>query len=416
ENTVPFSEYSVDFVKVVPFKEKLLSKAYERSANLESSEAFHDFRRTSPWLDDYALFMSIKEENGQKSWHQWPEELASRDPSAMKTARTRLSDRIRFHRFVQFIFNVQWQDIRREASERGIKIIGDIPIYVAPDSADVWAHQECFHLDRETLRPVYVAGVPPDYFSSTGQLWGNPIYRWEKDGRLNPALYRWWEDRFRRTAELVDIVRIDHFRGFESFWQVPAGEKNAVNGEWVKGPGSSFFHKLSEAVRDLEIIAEDLGTITTAVEELRDNLGFPGMKILQFAFDSDENNLYLPFNFKTTNCVVYTGTHDNDTTLGWYLDDNVPERAKERARRCANSDGSRIHWDFIRMAFGSVAETAIIPMQDVLGFGNDCRMNHPSTTEGNWTWRCAPRFMSSEIVRRLRDETRFYNRFRQDDA
>ena len=293
-----------------------------------------------------------------------------------------------------------------------MRLIGDIPIYVAPDSADVWTHQECFQLDPQTRQPTHVAGVPPDYFSATGQRWGNPLFCWhERDRRVRERLYDWWRLRFQRVFSQVDIVRIDHFRGFESFWRIPATEPDAVQGEWVKGPGQAFFTEMAAAIGELPIIAEDLGLITPEVEELRDALGFPGMKVLQFAFDSDQTNAYLPCNYATTNCVVYTGTHDNDTTVGWYFSDKAGQAAKERLMRYAHSrEGSPVHWDFIRLGMASVAAVLIIPLQDVLGFGSDCRMNLPSTSQGNWRWRVAPRFLTGPLAVRLRDETVFYNR------
>ncbi len=406
-----FSEYFVIFENVEEFKSRILQKAFAVFKSGGENADFARFCNSSPWLHDYALFESLRKKYGFRPWNRWPRELALREPDALEAAAGELSEDVHYHKFVQFLFHTHWQQVRKKARENGVRLIGDIPIYVAWDSADVWANQECFQLDPQTLEPRYVAGVPPDYFSKTGQLWGNPLYRWKgRGGRLNPAVYQWWQNRFRRMAELVDVVRIDHFRGFEAYWRIPAGEKTAVNGKWVKGPGRAFFSRMGEAVSCIEIIAEDLGTITPEVEALRDSLGFAGMKVLQFAFGSGPDNPYLPWNFKTPNCVVYTGTHDNDTTVGWFLDPGVDEEAKRAALRFANSDGSRIHLDFIRMAYSSTARLAIIPMQDVLGFGNDCRMNTPSTTENNWVWRCAPRFITDDVARMLRDEAEFYAR------
>ena len=407
-----FSEYQVLFGPVVEFKKKVLEKAFSRFKRLggQEREGLQGFRESSPWLRDYALFQALKQRFGQRPWYRWPRELATRVPEALSRAEAELEEEVLFHEFVQYLFQVHWQGLRAEAKARGIRLIGDIPIYVGLDSADVWANQECFHIDPETLRPTYVAGVPPDYFSKTGQLWGNPIYRWKVKGRVNEALYTWWRRRFERLSGLVDVVRIDHFRGFEAYWRVPAREKTAVRGRWVKGPGRGFFARMAGALQGLGLMAEDLGVITPEVVALRDSLGLPGMKVLQFAFDSDEKNPYLPHNFETTNCVVYTGTHDNDTTLGWYMDPGVRPESKARARRYANSDGTRIHWDFIRMAYSSVAALAVIPIQDVLGFGSDCRMNRPSTREGNWTWRLSPRFLALDTARALREEARFYAR------
>ncbi len=406
-----FSEYFVIFDRVEEYRTRLLKKAFATFRKLGPSPFFEEFCRRSPWLDDYALYESLKGRYKNLPWYRWPREIATHEETAVEAACRQLSGEMLYHKFVQFLFDSCWRDLRKHAANAGVRLVGDIPIYVAEDSSDVWANQECFQLDPVTLRPKFVAGVPPDYFSKHGQLWGNPLYRWkESGGRVNEPVYRWWKQRFRRMAELADIVRIDHFRGFEAYWRVPAGEETAVNGKWVKGPGRAFFNRMGDAVRCLEIIAEDLGTLTPEVEKLRDSLGFPGMKVLQFAFDSGPENPYLPWNYRTTQCVVYTGTHDNDTTLGWYFDPDVDPASKAAALRYANSDGSRIHMDFIRMAYSSIARLAIVPMQDVLGFGSDCRMNRPGTTENNWVWRCAPRFITPELAATLADQARFYAR------
>ncbi len=410
-NEVPdFSEYLVEYERVIPFKEKLFRRAYSRWKTELPDRSFEAFCQEASWLEDFALYQALKASHGNRPWYEWPRSLANRKKQALEEALRSLEDEIAYWKFLQYLFHQQWRIIRQAARERSILLFGDIPIYVALDSADVWANQSFFELDPETLRPVNVAGVPPDYFSATGQRWGNPLYRWERDGRPHEQLYQWWRARFRRLKELVDIVRIDHFRGFEAYWSIPAREKTAVKGRWIKGPGKRFFELTRSSWKGLKIVAEDLGTITPEVTRLREELGFPGMKVLQFAFDSDEHNPYLPHNFKSTNFVVYTGTHDNDTTLGWYMDPGVSERSKARARRYANSDGSRIHWDFLRMAMSTVADIAIIPMQDLLGFGSDCRMNRPSTSKGNWRWRLAPRFVTRDLAARLLDETRFYAR------
>ncbi|MFZ5759225.1 MAG: 4-alpha-glucanotransferase [Thermodesulfobacteriota bacterium] len=412
-----FSEYTVHFRTVADYKGRLLTRAYERFA---AHDLLHDdfgrfLREQSDWLDDYALFMALRNHHDERPWYLWPKDLARRVPKSLAAARLEHVDAIRFHQFVQFVFFSQWRRLRQAARKKRITLIGDIPIYVGADSADVWANQDCFDLDRQTLQPTHVAGVPPDYFSETGQRWGNPLYLWEKEGEANPVLLHWWSRRFAHIASMVDLVRIDHFRGFASYWRIPADEETAINGEWVRGPGLAFFRAMEKATRDLGIIAEDLGVITPDVEELRDTLGFPGMKVLQFAFDSDQNNSYLPHTYTTTNCVVYTGTHDNDTTIGWYFDPMVSSAAKDRARRYANSDGQVIHRDFIRLAYSSVAALALIPLQDVLGFGSDCRMNRPSVADGNWLWRCAPRFLTSDVARYLADEALFYGRQRVAD-
>ncbi len=406
----PFSEYRVDFPSVVAYKKTLMAQAYKRLANSALLDAFDDFcQAESAWLEDYALFMAIREHEGQTPWYQWPTPIKSRKPSALAGIRAVHAKTVGYYQFEQFVFFRQWLRLRDYAQQQGISLIGDLPIYVSLDSADVWANQGCFQLDKATSTPTHVAGVPPDYFSKTGQRWGNPLYRWKIGRRKNDALYDWWRQRFQQIGRLVDAVRIDHFRGFESYWQVPAKEETAINGKWLKGPGKQFFVEVAEAIADLPIIAEDLGIITPAVIRLRDELGFPGMKILQFAFDSDARNLYLPHNFDSTNCVVFTGTHDNNTTLGWYMEDATTD-GQTRAKRYANSEAREIHWDFIRLALSSIAATAIIPIQDILGFGGDCRMNLPGTVQGNWLWRCASRFMNKDIAERLRQETAFYGR------
>ncbi|OGR07362.1 MAG: 4-alpha-glucanotransferase [Deltaproteobacteria bacterium RIFOXYD12_FULL_50_9] len=407
-----FSEYYVEYDKVVSYKTNLLEQAYKTFLGRNFGDEFTLFCKSNKWLDDYALFMSLREENSLAPWNRWPKKIAGRKPKALSEARKRLADRIGFYQFEQFCFFNQWENMRQFAAEHGITLFGDMPIYVGFDSADVWAHQSCFSIDPETLELITVAGVPPDYFSETGQRWGNPLYRWKTpQGEINDELVAWWMERFRHAMTMMDLIRIDHFRGFASYWEIPALEETAVKGRWVTGPGKEFFDILFAKMGDLPIVAEDLGIITDDVIELRDSCGFPGMKILQFAFDSDEWNLYLPHNFASTNCIVYTGTHDNDTTVGWYFSSKVSEFSKKRALRYSNSHGgNQIHWDFIRMALASTARIAIIPLQDVLGFGGDCRMNQPGTVQGNWSWRCAPRFLNESVQGRLRDETKFYGR------
>jgi 4-alpha-glucanotransferase len=377
---------------------------------------FIAFCKNNRWLDDYTLFMSLREENVFKPWNEWPNAIATRKSKAINEARKRLAKRINYYQFEQFCFFSQWEKMRQCAAQNEVMIFGDMPIYVGFDSADVWAHQDCFSIDPETLELTHVAGVPPDYFCETGQRWGNPLYRWKTaSDTFNEGLIAWWIERFRHSLQMMDLIRIDHFRGFASYWEIPAKEQTAVNGRWVMGPGKEFFQILFAQLGEIPIVAEDLGIITDEVIALRDAFGFPGMKILQFAFDSDEKNLYLPYNYPATNCVVYTGTHDNDTTVGWYFSGKVPQSNKERAMRYANSHGgSQIHWDFIRMALASTAKIAVTPLQDVLGFGGDCRMNKPGTVKGNWRWRCAPRFINESVCLRLLDETRFYGRLQQE--
>jgi len=413
ENRPAFSDYTVDYKQVTAFKNTLLVKAF---GNFLKSGAFADFdsfcSEQQEWLDDYALFMSLREIFAGKPWHEWPDAAARRDPEALRQFATAHADRLRYYQFIQFVFFSQWQMMYDYAQAKDICLVGDIPIYVAHDSADVWANQDLFKIDPQTLEVLQVAGVPPDYFSETGQRWGNPVYKWQDDkGKANSKLHDWWLARFRLIFSMMDMVKIDHFRGFEAYWEIPAHEKTAINGAWVKGPGKSFFTALKSKLQKLPIIAEDLGIITPPVEKMRDQLGFPGMRVLQFAFESDEKNPYLPHNYDHANTIVYTGTHDNNTTLGWFMGDKLSEATRNRIRRYLNSyDDSRISWEMTRLAMSSVAALSIIPMQDILGFGEDCQMNRPGTENGNWRWRCSDRFLNKEIAQRLLDMTVFYNR------
>jgi 4-alpha-glucanotransferase len=410
-----FSAYYVEFERVNQYKEGLLRRAFRRFQQHGPISDFDRFcREEFSWLDDYALFMANREENARQAWYNWPRPIAVREEASLNSSRAWLFQAVEYYKFLQYIFFRQWRDMRRYARDRGITLIGDIPIYVGMDSADVWAHQDCFKLDDRTLRPTHVAGVPPDYFSETGQRWGNPLYRWKVErGKDNQALYDWWRQRFRQIFRTVDIVRIDHFRGIEAYWEIPDREETAVNGRWIKGPGKKFFREMTREIEGLPIIAEDLGVITPEVEALREEFHLPGMKVLQFAFDSGGANPYLPHAFQSPDWVIYSGTHDNDTTVGWFHSDKVDQASKQFALRYADScnrDGSRIHWDFIKMAFSSVAAVAIIPMQDILGFGSDCRMNVPSGNEGNWRWRLAPQFLTENICLGLREMTILYGR------
>jgi 4-alpha-glucanotransferase len=405
-----FSEYQLDYAGAAAFRFPLLEEAGRAFAMAPGPE-FSQYCAGMDWLDDYALFMALRERYGAKSWGLWPREIAARVPAALAKARAELADRLSFHRFLQFQFFRQWQALRRYAKSKGVRLIGDLPIYVGHDSADVWGNPEFFRLRNDDFQPTHVAGVPPDYFSATGQRWGNPLYRWEiKPGTVNKSLYVWWAARLSHLLTMTDLCRIDHFRGFESYWEIAAEEETAVRGRWVKGPGEAFFAAMGAALGDLPIIAEDLGIITPEVTELRRRLGLPGMKVLQFGFDFNEKNCHLPHNYTSTDCVVYTGTHDNNTTLGWFMDVELDEGVRGLVRRYTGADGSMISHDLIRLAFASVARLAIYPLQDVLGFGGDCRMNTPGTSQGNWRWRCAPRFLTDEAAKWLRGETLFYNR------
>jgi 4-alpha-glucanotransferase len=413
EGEPEFSAYSVDYEQVTAFKNILLNKAFNNFSKSGQSSDFELFcQKHKNWLDDYALFMSFREVFHAKPWYEWPDYAARRDTKTLSQYTTKHAGKLLYYKFVQFIFFSQWQKVHDYAHAKRITLIGDIPIYVALDSADVWSNQELFKIDAQTLEPQQVAGVPPDYFSETGQRWGNPVYKWKtENGKINEKLYDWWLARFRLIFSMMDMVKIDHFRGFEAFWEIPAKEKTAVKGKWVKGPGEYFFTTLKAKLKELPIIAEDLGIITPPVEKMRDQQGFPGMRVLQFAFESDAKNPYLPHNFAQTNTVVYTGTHDNNTTLGWFMGNKLSENTRDRIRRYTNNyDDSRISWEFTRLAMSSIAALAIIPLQDILGFGEDCQMNRPGTQSGNWCWRCAPLFLNEEIEQRLLDLTIFYNR------
>ena len=404
-----FPTYRVDYDRVIATKTTLLKKSCENfrtHASPIQQAKFSAFCETKAyWLDDFALFMALKDAHQGASWHTWEPAIAQRKPEALEQWQQRLLDEIFYHKYLQFEFFQQWSDLKQHANQRGIEIIGDIPIYVAHDSADVWANPENFCLDPETYEPALMAGVPPDYFSETGQLWGNPVYDWD---HLQKSGFKWWIQRFQAMLEYVDIIRIDHFRGFEAYWAVKQGETTAMNGKWVKAPGREFFEELRQQLGRLPILAEDLGVITPEVEELRDRFGFPGMKILQFAFGDDAGNPFLPFNYER-NCLVYTGTHDNDTTVGWFQKLSDYERDNVlNYLGCVSSEG--IHWDFIRLALSSVANMAIIPVQDLLGWGSDCRMNFPSVAEGNWEWRYQSDNLTHEIYERLRTLTKLYGR------
>jgi len=413
-----FGNDSIDYGAVIPFKLEVLRRSFERFKALatpEQRQAFADFRAEQRgWLADYTLFAAIKEAHGGANWNTWERAIARREPSVIGEWASRLSYQTEFQAYMQFMFFEQWRRLKAYANERGIHIIGDIPIFVAYDSTDVWANRNLFELDDDG-NPTVVAGVPPDYFSATGQLWGNPLYRWDVIARQG---YRWWIERFRATLTLVDIARIDHFRGFAAYWEVPASEETAINGRWVQGPGEALFQAVRQALGStstslstgLPIIAEDLGVITPDVEALRGNLGFPGMKVLQFAFGGDADSPYLPHNY-TPHCIVYTGTHDNDTTLGWW--NTVTPSDRHHVQLYLGRDGSDIGWDFIRLALASVAEMAVVPMQDVLNLGSEGRMNTPGSAGGNWGWRYSEAMLTVDLAERLRSLTEIYGRLKQ---
>jgi len=393
----------VDFGLLYNNRLAVLRKAYDR---FEGGQEFDDFcRNNGAWLSDFALFMALKDHFGGKPWYQWEEDLKRRVPEALWQARQQLQEQIWFYQFVQFLFEKQWTALRAYAHKAGVRIIGDVPIYVPLDSADVWSDPELFWLD-EKLDPVCVAGCPPDAFSEDGQLWGNPLYRWEahaKDG------YGWWIRRLAAAGSRYDIVRIDHFRGFESYWAVPYGDKTARNGKWIKGPDMDLFRALKKALPQVEMIAEDLGYLTDEVRQLRDETGYPGMKVLGFAFDSREPSDYLPYQY-TANSVCYTGTHDNMTTRQWF-DTASKDAAAYAAEYMCLSEKEGYTWGVIRTAMSSVSDMCIVPMQDYLDLGAEGRMNFPGTQTGdNWTWRAKEGFISPELAEKICRMTRLYGR------
>jgi len=398
-----FNASRVDFGLLIPWKLDLLQKAFShfQSASDQLREEFDSFcAENTSWLDDFALFMSIKEAKGGGAWNEWDVSLRKREKSTMGKARKRYSESIQRQSFYQFLFFRQWNKLRSYANEQDVKIIGDIPIFIAYDSADAWSNAELFFLDENSL-PTVVAGVPPDYFSTTGQLWGNPLYRWDVHKRTG---YAWWLERLRAILNMVDIVRVDHFRGFAGYWEIPFGEATAETGRWVTGPGSDFFKAMNDGLlnnsdSELPIIAEDLGVITSDVVELRDEFNLPGMKILQFGF-SGADNPFLPHNY-VANCVAYTGTHDNDTARGWL--ETAPQRERDFAFRYLNTEPKRFVWDLIRGVWSSVAVYSITTMQDLLNLDTSARMNFPSKLGGNWEWRMQEQDMNEELARSLHE-------------
>jgi 4-alpha-glucanotransferase len=396
----------VDYGAIFRWKPALLEKTFRRflAAPLPGLQTlFDEFRAASAfWLDDYALFAAIKESGGGGPWGAWPAELRKRAPAALAQARESLRDSILRYSFYQFLFFRQWDDLRAHARSRGLQIIGDLPIFIALDSADVWAHPDLFCLD-EDRRPTAVAGVPPDYFSPTGQLWGNPLYRWDVHRYSG---YAWWLDRIRAALRTVDILRIDHFRGFAGYWEIPSGSPTAETGRWVPGPGADFFAAVEKYLGGLPVLAEDLGVITPDVVELRERFALPGMKVLQFAF-SGPDNPFLPHHH-VPNCLVYTGTHDNDTARGWY--ESAPAQEKDFARRYLGIDGSDFSRDLVRAAWRSVAVFALAPMQDLLDLGPAARMNFPGRLGGNWEWRITGESLSPQLQQALRELNFLYHR------
>lgn len=394
----------INYEKIYLSRFRILKTAYVRS-NISKRIEFQEFvSKNSYWLDDYALYMSIKNHFLGISWSKWENDIKMRETDAMERFRIKYADEIRFYKFLQFIFTLQWLKLKKYANESGIKIIGDIPIYVAFDSADAWSHPELFQLD-ENRNPIAVAGCPPDAFSKTGQLWGNPLYDWENHKSTS---YTWWVQRIAYSFNLYDVVRIDHFRGFDEYYSIPYGEITAENGIWRKGPGYDIFKELKDKLGSLNIIAEDLGFLTESVLQLVKKTGYPGMKVLEFAFDSREESDYLPHNYYR-NSVVYTGTHDNETILGWYKNLKPQDRILAIDYLDITSEKD-INWKFIRLALSSVANLAVIPMQDYLGLGNKGRINTPSTVGDNWRWRLLENEFTAELTEKIRRITKLYGR------
>ncbi len=398
----------VDYPVTVAYKEGLFNLAYERFRQRSHVPEYERFcAENAPWLDDFALFMALREHFPGKAWTEWPREVRDRHPGTMESLKDELHDALEKARFLQYVFFEQWHSLKVYCNHRGIQLFGDIPIYVIHESADVWANPGLFVLDDER-RPAVVAGVPPDYFSETGQLWGNPVYRWDV---LRKRGYGWWIQRVEHNCKLFDLIRVDHFRGLVGYWVVPAGESNAVNGNWIEAPAGDFLNTLLRRFPQLPIIAEDLGVITPDVREIMHRFELPGMKVLLFAFGEDlPTNPYIPHNLPR-NCVLYTGTHDNNTARGWFEREATPEiRQRVFAYLGREVPADDIHWELIRLAMMSVANTVIVPMQDILGLGEEARMNRPATTEGNWRWRLSPGQLTAPIADNLREMTELYGR------
>ncbi len=399
----------VDYQKVVESKSKLLLRAFESaSGRLARDQEFHRFcADNAGWLDDFSLFAALKDEYREVSWDEWPVEIRDRNPEKLSAWRDKLRRRILRSKFLQYVFYKQWLALKDYANQKKIKIIGDIPIYPSMDSSDAWSHPDLFKLD-DAKRPLYVAGAPPDYFSKTGQRWGNPVYDWDE---LEKTQYAWWVSRVKQNLKLCDMVRLDHFRGFVAYWEIPAVEETAINGKWVRGRPDDFFRVLMKEIPKLPLILEDLGHITPDVKEVMERLGFPGMKVLLFAFGYDlPTNPYAPHNYGR-NCVVYTGTHDNNTILGWFEKEAGPEdKLRLETYLGREVDPKSISWDVIRLASASVARLCIIPLQDILSLGEEARMNLPSLSSGNWEWRTPAGSFTPELANRLLKLTQIYAR------
>jgi 4-alpha-glucanotransferase len=403
-----FDSGRVDYPAVIEYKQHLLDRAFERFSNAAGGREFKGFlQRNSHWLEDFALFTSLKEHFKDTVWSDWPPEIRDRKPDALEVMRKQLAREIAKQRFVQFVFFKQWHSLKSYCNRRGIRIVGDLPIYVSYDSTDAWADSQIFKL-KPDKKPTHVAGVPPDYFSSTGQLWGNPVYNWDV---CKSTGFRWWLRRMEHVLSFYDVVRIDHFRGLVAYWEIPAGNTTAVKGEWIDVPSYEFFDAMTGRFKDFPIIAEDLGEITPDVREVMEHYAFPGMKVLLFAFGSDDpGHPYLPHNYEA-NFVVYTGTHDNNTARGWFENGASPEDRGRLSRYVGHKvTADSVYLEMTRLAMGSVAATAIIPMQDILGLGEESRMNLPGVLEGHWQWRLLEARMSSDVAAELHKITRTYGR------
>ena len=410
----------VDYGGVIPARRMVLDsvcRTFKRRASAELFAEFENFcSKQASWLDDYAIFSALKTSFDLRPWTEWDEGLRKRDPKALAKATKKHATGIRNVKILQFLFDRQWHALRKYANDAGIGLVGDIPIFVAHDSSDVWSNPDLYYLDDDG-QPTVIAGVPPDYFSVTGQRWGNPLYRWDLHKELD---YAWWTERMQRLAELVDVVRIDHFRGFDQYWEIPATEETAINGQWVDGPGTDLFDAILPRMEGLSIIAEDLGLITDSVEALRDHYNFPGMRIMQFSFADDLKPEFKPDGFPE-NSVVYSGTHDNDTTVGWFSSSaedgfvaDTDALARERAAvlACTGTDGGEIHWDIIALGAKSAARISVTPLQDIMGLGSEARMNVPGNPGGNWQWRFTWGRLSSADLQRFKDVTEWSGRLK----
>ena len=406
ERTAEGKEDTIDYEMLYQTRFLVLKKAYERSGFRDQKEYREFLDENREWLDNYCLYMAVKNHFEGKSWIEWEEDIRLRKPEAIEKYKELLSEEMEFYRFQQFYFQKQWYELKKYANDHGVEIIGDIPIYVAFDSADTWADPELFQFDEDGI-PTGVAGCPPDGFSATGQVWGNPLYRWDYHKETG---YEWWIRRIRRCLKLYDVIRVDHFRGFDEYFSIPYGQDTAAGGHWVKGPGLDLFRALKEELGEVKIIAEDLGFLTDTVIKLVKDTGYPGMKVLEFAFDSREESNYFPYTY-TQNCVAYTGTHDNQTVVGWFK--SLPPVDYEMAVKyldLTKEDEKEIHWKMIRTVLGSVADTAIIPIQDYLGLDDSARINTPSSLGGNWVWRMKEDALTEELEKKIKELTEVYGR------